>query len=285
MSIRLKKCAALIASAAFVCSATYSAISYAQAPIVDASVDNSQRVSPLERDRSASNPGVSNQGALNSGALNQGALNSEALNQGELYNQLLILQQEVMKLRGIVEEQAYHLRQVKEQNRERYIDLDRRLGELAANPSATTTRTGQASVKHSAVSVVAIEGEKVIYDVAYSLVISKRFDDALEAFKQFLVDYPEGKYAPNSYYWMGELYQVITPQDLEASRQAFSQLLGQYPGHPKAADAMYKLGKVYFLKGNKDKSRQWLNKVIADYSTGANSSAADKARQFIRTNF
>ena len=84
---------------------------------------------------------------------------------------------------------------------------------------------------------------------------------------------------------MGELYQVITPQDLESARQVFTQLIDQYPGHAKIPDAMYKLGKVYFLKGNRSKSQDLLDQVIADYSTGSNSSAANKARQFINANF
>jgi len=259
MFIRLKLPAALISSAAFI----YSASSYAQAPIVDASIEST---------------------AIGAAATTQvaPALSNSAAS--ELFIQLQQLQQEVMQLRGIVEEQAYLLRQVKEQNMERYIDLDRRLGSLASNPAATTPRANSA-VLPAAVTVVALAGEKSVYDAAYALVINKRFTDALEAFKQFLVDFPDGKYAPNSYYWMGELYQVVVPQDLDASREAFSQLLAQYPGHAKAADAMYKLGKVHFLKGNKTKSRDLLEQVIASYSKGPNASAADKARQFINANF
>jgi TolA-binding protein len=47
---------------------------------------------------------------------------------------------------------------------------------------------------------------------------------------------------------------------------------------------MYKLGKVYFQKGNQAKARQWLEKVIAEHGAGPNSSAADKARQFLKAN-
>jgi tol-pal system protein YbgF len=130
-----------------------------------------------------------------------------------------------------------------------------------------------------------MSGEQEAYDKAYSLVRNRRFDDALDAFKQLLVDFPDSKYTPNSYYWVGELYQVITPQDLEAARQAFTQLLERYPDHAKVPDAMYKLGKVHFLKGNRDKSRDYLEQVIAKYSSGSNSSTADKARQFLNTNF
>ncbi len=265
MFIRLNNRSALVSSAVFVCVAIFSASCFAQAPIVDASLDA----------RAANREAVAQVADEQQGSSNQ----------GELYNQLLLLQQEVMQLRGTLEEQAHQLRKMKEQGMERYIDLDRRLAAVATNPPAVATNASGVKAVALASSAPEQEGEKGAYDAAYAQVVSKQFDTALESFKQFLVDYPDGKYAANSYYWMGELYQVVSPQDLEASRQAFSQLLGQYPDHGKAADAMYKLGKVYFLKGNKEKSREWLNRVISSYSKSPYSSAADKARQFINSNF
>lgn len=267
---------ALTFGAVFICAGT----AQAQAPIVDASAP--------------ANSVPANDAAASASQNTPPAIGIE---QGEVFYQLQLLQQEVMQLRGIVEEQTFKLRKIKEQNMERYIDLDRRLADLSKNATAapantrgtasaaaSSGRTSPGAVAMPRSSTAELQGEKPLYDAAYGLVINKRFDEALEAFKRFLMDYPDGKYAPNSYYWMGELYQVITPQDLDASRQAFAQLLNQYPAHPKAADAMYKLGKVYFLMGNKDKSRQWLDKVIATYSGSSKSSAADKSKQFISDN-
>jgi len=267
MSIRLKTNAALVISAAFV----YSTTSFAQAPIIDASVEKQQAV--------AAAPAIAAQPASGQGQA-----------QGELFYQLQLLQQEIMQLRGTVEEQAYQLKQLKDQSMERYIDLDRRLGQLAtAEPTTAGTEKegGQNPATNVAVGPVvnALPNEKEAYDKAYALVTSRRFDDALDAFQQFVIDFPDGKYTPNSYYWMGELYQVITPQDLELARQVFTQLIERYPDHAKIPDAMYKLGKVYFLKGDCSQSRDFLNQVIANYSTGSNSSAANKARQFINANF
>ena len=280
MSIRLHSCAALLTSAAFL----FSSVSFAQAPIYDASSEVGR---PSVVNNSAK-PSASANSAVNSApvALSEPAPLSAPAEQGEMFYQLQLLQQEVMQLRGLVEEQAYSLQQLKEQNRERYIDLDRRLGEMTVSPASTSASKANTAVGvKPAVAVNPVAGEKKAYDNAYSLVTSRRFDEALDAFKQFLVDYPGGAYAPNSYYWMGELYQVINPSDLEAARQSFTQLLEQYPEHPKSPDAMYKLGKVYYLTGNKTKSKQLLEKVVVDYSQGSSSSAADKARQFINTNF
>lgn len=276
MPIRVRSLAALVASVAFVCVVTisFSSMVHAQAPIVDAigSRVTSDRAQAPAPENSAFQDGSSNA--------------------GELFYQLQLLQQEVMQLRGIVEEQAHELKQLTDQNIKRYVDVDKRLSELAGmRPSSAVVSGGDDRNTNAPRRVsdqsqaIAQEGEKPAYDAAYSLVVNKRFYEALEAFKTFLNDFPVGKYAPNSYYWMGELYQVVKPQDLEAARQSFVQLLEQYPSHNKVPDAMYKLGKVYYLKDNKTKSREWLEKVIAEYGLDKNSSAADKARQFVNANF
>jgi tol-pal system protein YbgF len=203
--------------------------------------------------------------------------------QGEMFYQMQLMQQEMMQLRGLVEEQAHIISQLKKQSMERYIDLDKRISGLSSG--APTGKSSRSAVAVPVpVAAKALSGEKEAYNKAYSLVTSKRFDSALEAFKHFLVDFPDSQYTPNALYWMGELYQVVRPSDLEAARQAFTQLIERYPNNSKVPDAMYKLGKVYYQKGNTVKSREWLNRVISDYGNGV-SSAADKARQFLQDNF
>ncbi|MES2603336.1 MAG: tol-pal system protein YbgF [Pseudomonadota bacterium] len=48
-----------------------------------------------------------------------------------LYNQLEALQQEVQTLRGVVEEQGYQLKRLQTEQRDRYLDIDRRLSAMA----------------------------------------------------------------------------------------------------------------------------------------------------------
>ena len=213
-------------------------------------------------------------------------------NLGQLFLQIQQLQQDVMRLNGLVEEQGYELRKLKEQSLERYVDLDKRLSAAAGGatvvagsqnegdeaapvvtPPSAAARSGQAAEQ---------PGEGEAYRAAYALVRGQQFDDAVQAFRQFLRDYPDGKYAPNAHYWLGELYLVIQPQDLESSRQAFTLLVTSYPDNPKVPDALYKLGKVHFLKGNRERAREYLEGVIQGY---ADTSAARLARDFIAENY
>ncbi|MEX1666799.1 tol-pal system protein YbgF [Zhongshania arctica] len=225
--------------------------------------------------------------------------------EGEMYQQLQLLRQEVMALRGTVEEQGYQLRQLKQQSLDRYIDMDRRLtagspvdrslDATAADPmvAASTTDAEAAELTESptlttpvaASSSVLLDGdESSDYAKAYGLVKSASYDQAISAFASYVEKYPAGRYTPNAWYWLGELYVAIKPQNLSASTTAFQRLLTDYPDHGKVPAAMYKLGTVYFLNGNKTKAQEMLTHVIDRYGNTGNS-AVNKSRDFLRKNF
>jgi len=225
---------------------------------------------------------------------------------GSLFLQIQQLQQEVMRLNGRLEEQAYEINTLKEQSLQRYMDLDKRIGGTGAPPAAGSKPTTPASAApgqdagpiNAAAPVVPPPaapgnsgtggaeqaGEAEAYRAAYALVQGRQFAQAIPAFQQFLQKYPDGAYAANSHYWLGELYLVKEPPDLEASRQSFALLLSQYPDNSKAPDALYKLGKVQFLKGNREKAREYLDLVITQYQ-GTNDAVVKLAKDFIAQNY
>ncbi|HEY6131495.1 MAG TPA: tol-pal system protein YbgF [Halioglobus sp.] len=234
---------------------------------------------------------------------------SGASDAGSLFLQIQQMQQEIMRLNGMVEEQQYELNTLKEQSLQRYMDLDKRLGGSGAQPPSTPTTGGPASqtarpagersdaidasapvaapiagVGGRTSTAAAQPGEASAYNAAYALVQGRKFDQAIPAFQQFLKRYPDGEYAANAHYWLGELYLVKEPPDLEASRQSFALLLSQYPDNSKAADALYKLGKVQFLKGNREKAREYLDLVIKQYE-GTNNAVVKLAKDFIAQNY
>jgi len=58
-----------------------------------------------------------------------------------MYNQLEALQQEVQTLRGRVEEQDYQIKRMQTEQRDRYLDIDRRLSSSGNQPAATGNAT------------------------------------------------------------------------------------------------------------------------------------------------
>ena len=190
----------------------------------------------------------------------------------ELFFMVEQLKQEVMMLRGIVEEKDYEIRQMQELSKDRYRDMDQRIQDLAKqlaevgkNSESKVLSGGSpvsSSVSGSAVNgvvpigvsgeVVPVQGasagvdgaqeteeQKVAYQHAYNYVRDKNFPEAIDALHAYVEKYPEGDLTGNAFYWLGEVYLVLPK--LEQAKQAFSIVVKTFPGHRKLPDAMYKL--------------------------------------------
>jgi tol-pal system protein YbgF len=184
------------------------------------------------------------------------------------------LEEEIRRLNGLVEEQASLLMRLQDQSLERYVEMDRRLAAIGTIDPSTVIE-GDEETDSPAPDDTAPSA-----DVPVAVVRERQFEAAVGAFNTFLASYPFGRFAPNAHYWLGELYLVIEPVDPESARQNFQLLLDQYPNDRKVPDALYKLGRVHALKGNVDRSKEYLNKVIADYGAEQHP-AAQLAKDFL----
>ena len=198
------------------------------------------------------------------------------------------LQQEVRDLRGQIEELNYRAKRSAKQERERYIDLDRRILELSnslnQNPPAVKSAQSPAVTNQDApadlMPVVVVEsGEaaKKEYKDAYNLIKHRRYDEAVEALHKFIKKYPESDLTSNAYYWLGEVYLVLHKH--EQARQSFIVVIGKYPDHRKASDAYYKLGVTYHRLGNKEEAISYFKQTIEKHP---DSSAASLAKSYLK---
>lgn len=205
---------------------------------------------------------------------------------GELFYQLQVLQEEVMQLRGLVEQHEQSIRRLKQQRLDDYMNLDRRIAEIGGGGAAAAAGGSSAAAGSAApggaaaASVEPTANEEETYRAAYNLVRERRFPEATSAFEAFLKQYPEGGLTPNAYYWLGELY--LLEGNNEAARQRFETLLARYPGHRKEPDAMFKLAKVYHLEGRADDAGRLLRRVSDEHP---GSSAARLANEYRQQNF
>jgi len=205
--------------------------------------------------------------------------------QAELFYQMQVLQQEVLELRGVVEELSHELKRLKQQRLDDYLDLDRRVSALTgvtATPKAGSSLDSQStssSIPGVFSTGVRPENEKLLYRQAIDLVLKQKdYDKAVGEFNRYLTDYPNGYYAANAHYWLGEIY--LLKNDLEQARQWFAKLLAGFPNHRKAADAKFKLGKVYYQLGDKVKA-----KVLLEETANSGTDAARLARNYLKENF
>jgi tol-pal system protein YbgF len=200
----------------------------------------------------------------------------------ESYNQIQSLQQEISELRALVEEQGHQISRLKQLQLDNYVDLDRRVSLVSGNSStkeqATDMSVDSAIAADAQPSADNGLSEADEYKAAYDLLRQRQVDQSLVAFKDYLKKYPNGEFAANSCYWLGEIF--LLKNQLPQARDWFAKLLQDFPDSNKVPDATFKLGKVYHLMGDKKRAKPLLDAA----ATGLGDSAR-LAKQYLKDNF
>ncbi|MFZ0257829.1 MAG: tol-pal system protein YbgF [Gammaproteobacteria bacterium] len=210
----------------------------------------------------------------------------------EILAQLQRLQRELQELRGEAELQNHALQQVKDRQRELYLDIDRRLrrfeaGTEGTTPAEKTNDLAQESVPGSTESppltaaAVAPAQEQESYQAAFNLLKEGHYEKAIEGLNAFLKEYPEGAYADNAQYWLGEAYYVT--RQYEAAMQAFQKLREAHPESPKVSHAELKMGYIYDEFGQKTEAERILTSLVDRFPNTAVARLAQERLERIKS--
>lgn len=203
-----------------------------------------------------------------------------------LLNEVNQLKSEVQALRAQVEELQQLTRQLQESGKRQYLDLDDRLNRLEggaapATPAregaaaATTVSPGAASATRPAQAEATPAvygdagklregaGERAAYDAAFATLKDGRYADASSQFLAFLQQFPNGVYAPNALYWLGESYYVT--QNYAPALEQFRALVERYPTHDKAPGGLLKQGLAQQGLKQLDAAERTFAAVVARY--------------------
>jgi tol-pal system protein YbgF len=178
------------------------------------------------------------------------------------------LQNDLRALRGQLEELQHSVDIMRDQQRDMYSDLDKRMQALesGAAPAAAAPVTGAGGT--------ASGGDAAAYQAAFDLLKNGKYSEAAAAFSKFLASYPQSNLADNGYYWLGETHYVL--KDFPQATRDFQTVLDKYPDSRKTPDALLKLGYTqYELKSYKD-ARATLRRLVQQY---ADTSSAKLAQQ------
>jgi tol-pal system protein YbgF len=222
---------------------------------------------------SAYTAGQTSTGQNSSTGQKTGAASSGQLS--ELFYQLQVLQQEIQDLRGQVEEQTYLVNRLQRDQKEQYLDLDRRVMAITEKQPAPGPVTSAPESIPSGNSPTNLS-ERDAYTQAFEAMRARDFDASMVGFQRLIETYPNGQFTPNAYYWIGELH-LVGNLEPELARQAFAQVVNLYPDHQKAPDALYKLGVVYDNLGDKQSALDYLQRVQQQHP---NSPAAGLAQKY-----
>lgn len=180
-----------------------------------------------------------------------------------LLNKLSALQQEVANLRGELEEQGRVVSQLKSRQNVSAHDVKKKAVAKEVKP------TLKESIRNSHLSGLTLKknesaaDEQGSYKSAFELVKNRQYDDARLALKDFLHHFPNGKFAPNAQYWLGELY--LLERNYNMAFDAFNTIVRDFPDSQKKPSALYKLAVTYGYLGQREKARTTFLTVTKDY--------------------
>lgn len=224
------------------------------------------------------------------------------------------LQEEVQQLTGKVEEQANLIAEMKKSQGTMYSDFDERMQRLekkseavkpalenapalentagsetkpaqppvdasgAAPEAKPAVAPKQATVDAAAASVPAGD-EKQQYQQAYDALRNGHNAQAIAEFNALLSRNPKGAYANNAQFWLGEAYRAN--QDIESARKAFNSVIENFPSSSKVPDALLKLGVIEIDQKNFAKAREYLTRVVTEFSSTPAARSAEKKLRWL----
>jgi tol-pal system protein YbgF len=180
---------------------------------------------------------------------------------------------ELRKLRGQNEELLHNQQEAEKRQQDLYMDLDNRLHRFEAGDTATADKaSGNKNKTDDPVT------ENRALEAAFGFYTTGHYQNAIDAFQEFLKNYPQSAHIANIRYWMGNSYFVL--KDYKSSLENYQILVQKFGTHPKAAEVLLSIADCQELLDNKAAAKQALKQVITKYP---NSEAAGKAKKHLST--
>lgn len=219
----------------------------------------------------------------------------DAMNSGQTSQNLTRIEEDVRNLRGETEKLRFELEKRERSNKELFGNLDQRLARLESGAADSSSSVSDASFGSNASGTapvptstpgtlsassglqkasVATPEEERAYLGTFDLLKNGDYDGAISGFGEMLSQWPQGRYADNGWYWMGEAQLV--KRDYADAAKSFESLIRSFPSSPKVADGLYKLGLCQAELKRPSEAKISLQRVIRDYP---DSNAANLAKR------
>lgn len=233
----------------------------------------------------------------------------------DMIQQVDDLSSEISLLRGEIEIQGNDIGEIKQRQRELYLDIDRRLRDLESR-ATTQAPTGSISVPQidttpavepattSSQQTPAVEPalpsvssqsttasisqtpsvtqseERDAYQAAFDTLKEGRYKKAKTELRTFLDRFPNSSFAGNAQYWLGEAHYVT--RNFEQGIAEFQNVLTLYPTSNKVPDAMLKLGYTFYELKQFDQAKSILQDLRERFPKATASRLAAKRLDRIR---
>ncbi|MDF1654182.1 MAG: tol-pal system protein YbgF [Coxiellaceae bacterium] len=224
--------------------------------------------------------------------VNQLARQMKNITTMNLPQQISDLQNQIQQLRGQLQVQSHDLKLLNTQQRSFYQDVDQRLQQLktlvsnssngaddngssntgpssssgSSNSSSSSKASGSnvtSQLNTSAASQNFNLKDAQTYQTAFALVLKKQFTPAMEGFQNYLSSYPNGRYAVNAHYWLGEIY--LRQSQTKKAISEFSAVVKDYPKSNKVADSKLKIAMIHMSQGKTAEAKSEYSALKKEY--------------------
>ena len=191
----------------------------------------------------------------------------------QMQQQIEAAKKDLRSLHGEIDEARHQLETLKQQQRDLYSDVDRRLlliengaqptqlGTTQPTPPGTappgTTQPGPSEAEIRSVD------EASVYGDSFAALKASRYEEAVRGFQLYLTKYPDGPRADNATYWLGEAYYVQKQYD--DALHSFQDVLSHFPDSRKASDALLKSAYCQYELKSYGNARSTLESVVKTY--------------------
>ncbi len=122
--------------------------------------------------------------------------------------------------------------------------------------------------------------EQSLYKQAFDLLMQRRYDEAKQAFRTFLQQYPSGRLAANAQYWVGEASYVT--RDFATALGEFTKVVQNYPDSTKVPDSLLKIAFIQYEQKEWAEARKTLERVVEQYGSSTAARLALKRLERLR---
>ena len=179
-------------------------------------------------------------------------LEATARGQLALQTQIQTLQQEIAKLRGVLEEQTNELSNTQRALRDKGDEFEtrmRRFEPVAVEIDGRSQRVDPA--------------ERRSFEAALAAFGAKDFRAAQTAFQVFLLNHPTSPYVPSALYWLGSSQFAL--KDYKGAADTLNAVAQRHADSPRAPEAMLNLAYTQIELNDRRAARRTLETLIEKY--------------------
>ena len=190
-----------------------------------------------------------------------------------LYQKIETLEQEIKNLRNLLEENSILVDRSLDLQQQRYLDLDARILELSK------LKTEYIPISEDD-DLVPVQEETDLYKQALTLFEESRYAEALEIFSELIISYPDGSFAPEAYFWSGELF--LAQEMFEDAKISYQNVANQFPDHPRSQDSLFKLAEIFRIEGDLESAISLYDRVINEFPDTGASQLSKKSKENLK---